>query len=81
MLRNIFSIDCKTSDDRNNLTRVYVISNDPIIASNKTTEDNSIVVDRTSQRGPQSCTTNSTELHVPVEDEGHNATERIGESE
>ena len=75
VLRNIFSVNCKTNNDSNNLTRVYVISSNTRTDSNEATEGDDTVVNRTFQKESNSCTPNHNNPHVPTREVVSNSTD------
>ena len=69
ILRNI--LPCTANKGRNNLTRVYVISNDPLVCSRD--KDNDVVIHRIIHNESHLQTTNKSELHLPAQEEHNNA--------
>ena len=69
ILRNI--LPCAASKGRNSLTRVYVISNDPLIGSKD--KDNDVVIHRIIHNESHLQTVNKPRLHVPAQKQHNDA--------
>ena len=69
ILRNI--LPCTANKGRNNLARVYVISNDPLIGSKD--KDNDVVIHRIIHNESHLQTVNKPRLHVPAQKQHNDA--------